>query len=338
MSFPVGAVLGAAGISAGANLISGLFTNKSNAKQAQLNREFTERMIDKQNEYNSPVNQANLYRQAGLNPALTMGNAGMASAGSGAAGSDVGRAEAPDFSGLGQGAIAAGQQYLAEKLNESVINKNNSEAEGQELQNKMLGLQYQVQGFKQELELAMMNKDLDAKELNNEYQRLNNKWFGDTYDSRKGIVDEQYKQEIVRTAISDLERQLKEFDVKYVEPERIQRLAQMRAEVASLYAQAFASRKAGELSEEQKDVARNLANKYREEGEQLGIRGKSLQKFIDAELTQAEEEAKRLAAQNLNEEQYGADHPFWNGYRRTMNTITQPLRGIFSGSVGKTIK
>ena len=78
----VGAGLAAAGI---ASLIGGLvsswFSNKAqreanatNIQLANLNNAANERNIDKQNEYNSPVNQVSRLSAAGLNPNLAYGN------------------------------------------------------------------------------------------------------------------------------------------------------------------------------------------------------------------------------------------------------------------------
>lgn len=88
---PIDPVTGSALISAGAGLLGNLFgsksnsnTNKTNLKIAQMNNEFNERMMqkqmdyntemwNKQNQYNSPSAQAQRLRDAGLNPALMMG-------------------------------------------------------------------------------------------------------------------------------------------------------------------------------------------------------------------------------------------------------------------------
>ena len=78
----VGAGLAAAGI---ASLIGGLvsswFSNKAqreanatNIQLANLNNAANERNIDKQNEYNSPINQVSRLSAAGLNPNLAYGN------------------------------------------------------------------------------------------------------------------------------------------------------------------------------------------------------------------------------------------------------------------------
>ena len=90
-------------LGAGSGLLSNLFnfganknTNKTNLKIAQMNNEWSEKMMQKQmdyntdmwnktNAYNDPTNQRARLERAGLNPSLMMngGSAGIASAASG---------------------------------------------------------------------------------------------------------------------------------------------------------------------------------------------------------------------------------------------------------------
>jgi ribosomal protein L25 (general stress protein Ctc) len=70
----------AAGIGAATNLIGGFFGNKSRKRESARQREWSESMWKRQNAYNTPANQMQRLRDAGLNPALmygqgTMGNA-----------------------------------------------------------------------------------------------------------------------------------------------------------------------------------------------------------------------------------------------------------------------
>ncbi|AXL15366.1 hypothetical protein [Microviridae sp.] len=73
--------LGAAGIGAGADLISGIFNIGQARKQRKHERELAKysyeqqrEMIREQNQYNSPANQANLYEEAGYNRHLGLGD------------------------------------------------------------------------------------------------------------------------------------------------------------------------------------------------------------------------------------------------------------------------
>lgn len=96
------ATLGSAGvgslISAGSNLVSNIFNgfsqrsaNKQNLKIAQMNNEWSERMMNKQmdyntmmwnkqNDYNDPSKQVERLQKAGINPALALSNISTGSA------------------------------------------------------------------------------------------------------------------------------------------------------------------------------------------------------------------------------------------------------------------
>lgn len=58
-----------------ASIISAILTNISNAALSERQADRNEQLMDKQNEYNLPVNQINRLKEAGINPAsLSMGN------------------------------------------------------------------------------------------------------------------------------------------------------------------------------------------------------------------------------------------------------------------------
>lgn len=70
MDFPLGAAIGSA-----ADLGLGIYNDIQGKKVQQEQNEYNERMIDKQNAYNSPQNQMRLLKDAGLNPnAILQGN------------------------------------------------------------------------------------------------------------------------------------------------------------------------------------------------------------------------------------------------------------------------
>ena len=88
-------------------------TNEFNAQQAQVNREWQEMMWNKSNEYNSPVNQAKLAAQAGLNPLAYVEGSDFVPAASSLGGSQAQSAGVPqmqafhpDFSGIGHAAAS----------------------------------------------------------------------------------------------------------------------------------------------------------------------------------------------------------------------------------------
>lgn len=80
------------GIGAGINAVSNVFGNLFGSSEASKNRKWQEKMINQQNEYNSPTNQVARLVDAGLNPALSYGNVStgvQTSAGTGAQASDT---------------------------------------------------------------------------------------------------------------------------------------------------------------------------------------------------------------------------------------------------------
>lgn len=61
-------------LASGLNYLGTKETNKTNKQMASDQMEWSERMMDKQNEYNSPVEQMKRLEQAGINPASTFMN------------------------------------------------------------------------------------------------------------------------------------------------------------------------------------------------------------------------------------------------------------------------
>lgn len=133
-----------------ANILMNSHNNKQNAKQwkeyANLQRELQSSQNawnlaqwNRQNEYNSPANQMNLLRQAGLNPNLVYGNLSGASAGSlESAGADISSPtpnNAAQVSGFGDLGVQIGNQMMQKELNDANIEKINTEVESQRIQN-----------------------------------------------------------------------------------------------------------------------------------------------------------------------------------------------------------
>lgn len=75
MAFPTGAA-----ITAGASLIGGLFGNRSRKRESARQREWAEDMWNRQNAYNTPANQMQRLKDAGLNPALMYGQGNVGNA------------------------------------------------------------------------------------------------------------------------------------------------------------------------------------------------------------------------------------------------------------------
>lgn len=74
---PINPIVGAQLIGSGAgivtNALGGIFQDIQGNRQQHREMEYNERMIDKQNAYNSPANQMRLLKEAGLNPNAILG-------------------------------------------------------------------------------------------------------------------------------------------------------------------------------------------------------------------------------------------------------------------------
>lgn len=135
-------LIGGALISGFGSLLGGLFSNSSSAEEAQKNREFQERMLEKQMNYasmqweqdaryNSASAQRKRLEQAGLNPYLMMsgGSAGTASSVSpGSAPSGSMASFQNPAAGLPAGFSQALSSISQSKLNQSQQNVLNSQA------------------------------------------------------------------------------------------------------------------------------------------------------------------------------------------------------------------
>lgn len=135
-------LIAAAGISAGAGVLSNLFGNSANANLNAKNRAWQEKMQDKQyqyqldffnrsNAYNSPTAQKERLLAAGLNPdvmfsngAGSVGNSTMPSAPSAGSPGSV----PYDFSGIGNSVSSAANLYFQSQLSSAQAQKATSEA------------------------------------------------------------------------------------------------------------------------------------------------------------------------------------------------------------------
>lgn len=131
MSVLAGTLIGA-GISALGGLLSSQATNAANASLDEETRKWQEKMWEKNNEYNTPVNQRRRLEAAGINPALAFanGNTGVASS----APSAVQHTPA-DYSALGSGLSQAGAMALQAQNYEANNELLASQAEGNRIDN-----------------------------------------------------------------------------------------------------------------------------------------------------------------------------------------------------------
>lgn len=160
MGEPVSAALGAAGVSAGGSIITSGLNYFFNRKLAKYQYELDQQAIDRQNAYNSPIQQMARYKEAGLNPNMIYGSGG--SAGNQ---TEVPRFHAPrvNFENPLQGAIST---YFDARL---------KTAQQEDIEAQALLKQAQTEHEK--------TKQLETL-LNIDKKTLDNQWARDTYDMR----------------------------------------------------------------------------------------------------------------------------------------------------------
>ena len=134
MSAILGAAIGA-GISALGGLLSSSATNSANASMDAATREWQEKMWNKNNLYNTPLNQRKRLEEAGINPALAFanGNIGVASSAPNAVNHTP-----VDYSALGSGLSSAGAMVLQASQIKAQNDLTRSQAEAQKLQNQYI--------------------------------------------------------------------------------------------------------------------------------------------------------------------------------------------------------
>lgn len=220
-----------------ANILMNSHNNKQNAKQwkeyANLQRELQSSQNawnlaqwNRQNEYNSPANQMNLLRQAGLNPNLVYGNLAGASAGSlESAGANISSPtpnNATQVSGFGDLGVQIGNQMMQKELNDANIEQINTETESQKIDNakKQFELNKQEETYKNQQDNIKSITDLnnsksdeiqknlglieanirymDAKEKS---QTLENLFNEKTFEDRVKIVSSQLKLNQAQTRV-----------------------------------------------------------------------------------------------------------------------------------------
>lgn len=197
-----------AAIGAGASIIGNLFskkssddTNKTNMQIAQMNNEWSERMMqkqmdyntdmwNKQNEYNDPTQQVERLKKAGINPALALSNI---STGTAQSGNSVGLPSPSstsvqpykyDFSGIGSAVMSAASI--------------NNLAKVQDSQARFTNMQADYYGAKTMAEIYKLYTESESHTAKTYYQNLLNK-YGDS------MLSEQYLGEVRRRQSTEMQ-------------------------------------------------------------------------------------------------------------------------------------
>lgn len=190
------------GISGLFNVFSQNSANKTNMKIAQMNNQWSEKMMDKQNqfnidafnresaftkemwnannEYNTPQAQAERFRRAGLNPALMMGsaNAGTAQAVSAPHGNSVGlpspqgtQVQPINYSGITDGIIKGVEVSAMLARNQAEVNNLNTQSDVAKARARadIEKMREETRNVKFKNDLNDITRDLQLTQMNEDY-------------------------------------------------------------------------------------------------------------------------------------------------------------------------
>tara|TARA_B100000900_G_scaffold395620_1_gene394172 strand:+ start:226 stop:996 length:771 start_codon:yes stop_codon:yes gene_type:complete len=179
-----------------ANIVGGLFGNRSRKREAQRQRDFSESMWNRQNAYNTPKNQMQRLKDAGLNPALmygqgTVGNAEKALPYQQPQIESVGVNAAQQAAAGGQASLVKSQENLnnanagfqaiagAVKAGEYGIAKEMSKYQMDNLQSSTNKMTQEVENLRSQKGLTDQNilNQKTVNQLNKEYVKLEKQGF-----------------------------------------------------------------------------------------------------------------------------------------------------------------
>lgn len=171
-------------------------TNEQNAALAREQMEWSSAQIDKQNEYNSPVQQMARYQAAGLNPNLIYGN-GASSAGNQMSLPSYQRAEmqTPDVLSAGiaraQNIIQLASMFTSLRLQKSELDSRNLDNESKAIENQFKRDSYEARLMKCTSEAAGV-------------QILNSKMIAERALVRQKTLSEQLQQLKIKEETANL--------------------------------------------------------------------------------------------------------------------------------------
>lgn len=161
-------------------------TNEQNARLAREQMEWSTAQVEKQNEYNSPVQQMARYQEAGLNPNLIYGN-GVSSAGNQMALPSYQRAEmqTPDVLSAG---VARAQNILQLASMATSLRLQKSELDSRNLDNESKAIENQFKRDSYEARLMKANSEAAGAQI------LNSKMIADRALVRQQTMHEELKR------------------------------------------------------------------------------------------------------------------------------------------------
>lgn len=196
-------------------VISNNQNNKFQAEQNQLGREFQERMLQKQmdyqsdmwsktNEYNSAKNQVARYQEAGLNPQLLMGqgSAGTAQSQSSPSLGNAYQSTSTPYqnvlSGMGQGLT---DFYNNKIVREAQARKSIAEAEGVEIDNETRRLDNATRRKNINADTSNKEQDTRTKETYNKY--ADEMFSSDAKYKQRGLYTQHLQQTLMSAEITE---------------------------------------------------------------------------------------------------------------------------------------
>lgn len=356
-----GSIIGA-GISGVSSIFGGLFNrgsqssaNRTNLRINRENQKWNEKMMDKQNawnlaqwnrenEYNSASQQVARLKAAGLNPYLMMsgGSAGTAQSITSAAPANAGMSNTVnpvDYSAAAAGVGNAVNQYFNSQLAEANVRKVIAEAAGQEKQNQWLDtkLQAEIENLKQNTKSGKAREELDKFGLTH----ARSMWVGDlaAQSLQNSSLAENIVNQRANTYYTQMQSTLAEANLAW--------LPKMKeAELAQFSAQTFAAIEAGKLSQKQGIAAIQGAFESAARTQGIKINNKTLQgqmKYVISKMKWDAQQSKYAGLNaaldyDINKNSKPFTDPVSSFYMRGMNMLLNPLRGILSGGVTKSLK
>lgn len=266
-----------AGASVGSNIANKKAqesANKANLQIAQMNNEFNERMLqkqmdyntdmwNKQNEYNTAQAQVQRLREAGLNPAIALGNVspGVAQSAQGvntptASPVQVNPAQY-DFSGIASSLQYALDYGLASQMNRASIDKTIAEADAVKIDNKTRLAQAIAN-------LENLNERTKGERERRRNQQIQNLFAADLNESQLREINSRIanNRQSVRNQIKA--EMLMDKELQYFDKKSQQELANIAADVALKLQQ-----KRNLSQQEKTEIQRTLETLYSAEGKKL---------------------------------------------------------------------
>lgn len=230
----VGAALTAAG-----GVFSTMLQNDANIRLARQQREYDRKMWYEQAAYNSPVNQVQRLRDAGLNPSLAMQN-GMMNSGMQSQSSGGQTAPVTDFSPLAQGLRDSVDLYQQKRLQDAQISKINEETQNQSIKNR-----YENQRQIEELVNLKASGNLtksQSKHVDIQIEALQkeNEWIDKRNSSQIALNDAQAKKAHQEAAYTELLAEGQRIANQFAPKQQEALLREISARCEDLYASASA--------------------------------------------------------------------------------------------------